>query len=196
MPVFEVLTVDFALRLAATLIALAVLIHCGPTANRRADGAVLLCYVFGVGVFFVTYTLKSEDMSLGFAFGLFAIFSMLRYRTEQLGITEMTCLFLVIVLALLGSVSPLALPELPLVQALLVGVVVLVGHLLGRSRLSQQVLRYEKIDNIKPLHRQELLRDLAERTGLDIRHVRVDSIDFVQDSAMLTIFHAESASRA
>lgn len=196
MPFFEVLTLDFALRFAATLIALAVLIHYGPTANRRADSSVLLCYVFGIGVFFVTYTLKSQDMSLGFAFGLFAIFSMLRYRTEQLGITEMTCLFLVIVLALLGAVSPLALPELPLVQALLVGVVVLVGHLLRRNGLSQQVLRYEKIDNIKPGRRDELVRDLAERTGLDVRHVRIDSIDFVQDSAMVTIFHAEAASRA
>jgi hypothetical protein len=193
MPDFEILTAGFALRLGMTLVALAVLLHGGADAERRPGSSLFLYYVFGFGVFFVTYTLKFEEMSLGFAFGLFAIFSMLRYRTEQLSIREMTYLFLVIVIALLGGVSPLSVTELPFMLGLLVGGVVTFEHLLARTRLAQQTLRYEKIDNIKPQRRAELLRDLEERTGLEVRDLRIDTIDLVQDCAVLTVFYVAPA---
>jgi hypothetical protein len=192
MPAFEILNADFALHLVATLTALALLIH-GAASTRHPGSSVFLFYMFGFGVFFVTYALKFEEMSLGFAFGLFAIFSMLRYRTELLGIREMTYLFLVIVVALLGAVSPLAPLELALVLALLVIGVAIMERLLSRNRLCHQVVRYEKIENIKPQRRAELLQDLKERTGLDVRDLRIDTVDLVQDSAMLTIFYVAPA---
>lgn len=192
---FAILTPDFAARFLTTLVAIALLLRLGYAATFRLSSSVFLFCVFGLGVFFMTYTMKFEEISLGFAFGLFAIFSMLRYRTELLGIRDMTYLFIVIVFALLGGVSPLSLVELPLMLALLAVAVVLVDSLLGRNRLAQQSLRYEKIDNIRPERRAQLMQDLLERTGLEIRDIRIDSIDFVQDAAQLTITYAVPAGK-
>ncbi len=126
-------------------------------------------------------------MSLGFAFGLFAIFSMLRYRTEQISTRDMTYLFLTIVLSLLSAVSPLSRIELPLTLFFLVALVITIEKLVQNREIFQQTLRYDRIENLKFSNRGKLLADLAERTGLEIRDVKVLSMDFLQDSAMLTI---------
>lgn len=192
---FEILSLNFAARLIATIVAMALLLGVAYPRQNRVGASLFLFCTFGLGVFFVTYTLKLQEMSLGFAFGLFAIFSMLRYRTELMGIRDMTYLFLVIVLALLGAVSPLSLVELPLMLLLLVLLLVIAEKVIQGNELCQQTVRYERIENIKLENRPKLLADLAERTGLQVTSVKIDSVDFLQDSAMLTVIYKKPASK-
>jgi hypothetical protein len=193
---FDYLGPDFLWRFAINLVALVALIRFGLCGNSHKYSAFFLYPMFGVGVFLVTYALKFQEMSLGFAFGLFAIFSMLRYRTELLTIREMTYLFLVIVDALLCAVGPLSPVEMAIVLALLVALALVSESLVSAQRYGQQSIRYEKIENIKPENRGKLLQDLAERTGCKILDVQIVSIDFLQDCAMLNLVYAQETPSA
>lgn len=187
------LDLAFFQRFLINLLAIAALVHAGAARRLHFGGSLLPCYMFGIGLFLAAYTLNRIEITLGFAFGLFAIFSMLRYRTEMISMAEMTYLFLVIVLALICSVSPLSPLELVLVSALLVLSAWFVESPLARRNLETRTVRYERIENIRPDRREQLLADLRLRTGLDVRRVVVDSIDFMQDSAMLTIVYSTAA---
>jgi hypothetical protein len=142
-----------------------------------------------MGVFLVTSQLHTVDISMGFAFGLFAIFSMLRYRTESITIKEMTYLFLVIAMALLSAVGDM--DHLSLIM--LLGIICAAARLTETSllipMLQDQTVQYEKIENIQPDRYQELLADLRERTGLDVVSVDIESIDFLRDTARLKVQH-------
>lgn len=176
-------------RLLLTQFAVFLMLQLGAIPRSMSPNARFTCYMFGTGVFAITYVFQLVEISLGFAFGLFAIFSMLRYRTDLLSIREMTYLFLVVVMALLGAVSPLSLLELLLVLTLIVGAAVLSERRVIAIQPSVLQVRYEQIALIQSPLRDALLADLQQRTGLKIIDVKVDSIDFVQDSAMLSLWY-------
>ena len=158
--------------------------------NKSAMGASSSTYyMFGLGVFLVTYSLKSIDISIGFAFGLFAIFSMLRYRTEVIPFKEMTYLFLVTVASLLCAVSPLSAIELLVVLSILSGSAYVAEAMEANSKVGEQLVRYEIIENVKPENYHILIQDLKRRTGLDVIDVAITSIDFIQDAASLRVFY-------
>lgn len=186
---FEILNTLFFEKLLIMSLALTLLINFGLKRKTLSNDTVFVYFMFGIGVFIVTYALRIVEMSFGFAFGLFAIFSMLRYRTEVLSFREMTYLFLVIVVALLCAVSPLNLLELLIVIALIAIATVVLESPIAAQRYGQQNIRYEKIENIKPRNKHLLIEDLKKRTGLDVHEIIVDSIDFLQDSASLTIIY-------
>ncbi len=204
---FEILDSIFFTKLLFLVLALALLINFGLKRKTLNNDTIFVYFMFGIGVFIVTYFLRIVEISFGFAFGLFAIFSMLRYRTEVLSFREMTYLFLVIVIALLCAVSPLSLPELLLVVSLIAIIAVVLESPIAAAKYGQQHIRYEKIENIKPENKHLLLNDLRQRTGLDIHDVNIISIDLLQDSAMLNViyclptentqpFHAASMAQA
>lgn len=184
---FVVLDWNLLMRLVIDLLGVFMLVRFGANNSSQNPDTVIIYYMFGIGVFFVTYAFKLVEVSMGFAFGLFAIFSMLRYRTEVLSIKEMTSLFLVVVISLLSAISSFNLFELVVV----VGFVGLASFLMNlwlcADRLQMQTIRYEKIENIRADRYEVLLQDLKDRTGLDIVEVSIKSIDFIQDSAQLTI---------
>ena len=178
---------EFLTRLVINLVAVFVLARiCYFRFSQHRDYASSFV-LFGMGVFLVTSQLHSVEISMGFAFGLFAIFSMLRYRTESITIKEMTYLFLVISMALLSAVS--ALP--PLSLAVLLGFISLVAYITETSLLMPMLeelpVQYEKIENIVPEREQELIADLRERTGLNVCRVEVIDVDFLRDSARLRV---------
>ena len=143
--------------------------------------------LFGVGVFLVTGLLHNADVSMGFAFGLFAIFSMLRYRTEAIDIKEMTYLFLVIAIALLSAVSKMNYYELLSLN----GFIIILAFVLETQLIlpihEEKVIEYEVIENIKPENEALLIADLESRTGLNITRVKILSISFLKDTAMLQL---------
>jgi cell division protein FtsX len=184
------LGIDFCVRFLINFLSLFVLLkYCyyRRTPNREF---LFSFFLFGIGVFIVSYLLRSVEVSMGFAFGLFAIFSMLRYRTEAISIKSMTYLFLVITIALLSAVGKTRSIELILINALICVCTSLAESKMFTTRLAEQIVRYEKIENIRPQNRERLLNDLHQRTGLDIRSVQIDKIDFLRDTAMLRIFYA------
>lgn len=157
--------------------------------NRAHSSAFIL---FGLGVFVVTALLHDADISMGFAFGLFAVFSMLRYRTESISVKEMTYLFLVIALSLLSAVADLAVKELLTVHILLISVAYLLETNVLMERLSEREIEYEKIENIRPENIQRLKNDIQKRTGWDVRQVDVMNIDFLKDTARIRVRYKPS----
>lgn len=181
--------IDFIIRFSITLFFIAFLSYgCYYRITKNADFSASFM-LFGTGVFVVIYFLHGIDMSMGFAFGLFAVFTMLRYRTESISIKEMTYLFLVIAIALLTAVAKTSVSQLILLNALLCGVAIIIDSNLFSYRYSHKTIQYEKIDNIKPELHHLLIEDLINRTGLDIVNIDIQDIDFLRDSARIKIFY-------
>lgn len=144
-------------------------------------------------VYFMIMLLENIDVKLGFALGLFAIFSMLRYRTMQIPIREMTYLFLVIGVSLINA---LANRRVSYAELVLTNITIMViTYLLERKFLlkheTKREIIYENVELIKPENRAELIRDLEERTGLKIRRVEIGRVDFLRDSVRLSIHFFE-----
>ncbi len=144
--------------------------------------------LFSTAIFFILYQLQNMNVEVGIALGLFGIFSMIRYRTEQLPIREMTYLFVLIGISIINgagmATSYVSFIAVNLIFILLIWILEAVGM---SNRNAQKIITYEKIGLIRPDHREELLADLRERTGLDIVKVQVGSIDFLKDTAFLKV---------
>lgn len=145
---------------------------------------------FNTIIYFIISILTSSQMGIGIGFGLFAIFSLLRYRTDPIPIREMTYLFIIVALPVMDSA---AVAEQKWVELIISnGAVLLVLFLLEkgwgfRYEISKSIL-YEKIELIVPERRAELIADLEKRTGLKIKRVNVGKLDFMRDVATLEVF--------
>ena len=144
-------------------------------------------------VFFMVMLLENVGVELGFALGLFAIFGMLRYRTRQIPIREMTYLFLVIGVSVINSLANkrVSYAELLLTNAAIVVITYLLEKVFLLRTETKKMVNYENIELIKPARRAELIADLEERTGLTIHRVEIDRIDYLRDSARIYIFYFE-----
>lgn len=187
--------VHFVIRFALNTASVFVLIRCYYAFSRHRDNAASFI-LFGVGVFLVTALLHSVTVTMGFAFGLFAVFSMLRYRTEALGIKEMTYLFLVIAMALLAAVGTMHHLELLVLNLLVIALALVLETRVLLPRHSEQEVEYEKIENIHRDRRELLLADLQERTGLDVFRVDVVSVSYLRDTALLRMHFRQQANHA
>jgi len=177
----------FILKLFINIISIATLCYgCYYRLNKNSTvaGSFLL---FGVGIFIITNLLHGVDMSMEFAFGLFAVFTMLRYRTDTISIKEMTYLFLVTAIALLTAVSSLSIVELLSLNGLICFIAFIVDTRFLQNRYLIQTVSYERIENIKPANRMILLEDLRSRTGLNVISVEILHIDFLKDIAELNV---------
>jgi hypothetical protein len=182
----------FLLRLVIDLACVFVLIRVIYYRTYRRADLFLTFFSFNLVIFLIAYVLNSVTMTLGAAFGLFAVFSMLRYRTEGISTIDMTYLFLGISLGLIMAVSQGGWLQLGLVGlVVLIFTQILESGLLIRRELQQQIL-YDKIELVNAGARDALLADLRSRTGLDIHRVEVQEIDLLRDSARLGVYyHAE-----
>jgi len=156
---------------------------------RRDKNYLFTFVIFNTLVFFICYLLNGVKLEMGFAFGIFALFSLLRYRTFPLPVKEMTYLFAVIIIAVVNSLSTkkVSYAELLFTNFVIVGLIYYLDKMWLTYTGAVQVVTYEKIDNIKPENRELLLADLKERTGLNILGVEVDKINFLNDTARITI---------
>ncbi len=178
---------DFVLRLLINTLSVVILIRfCYyKFSQHRANASSFM--LFGIGVFLVTSLLHSAEVSMGFAFGLFAVFSMLRYRTESISIKEMTYLFLVIAIALLSAVGTMKTIELLVISLSICLITYLLETSLILPSLDELEIDYEKIELINAARHTELINDIKKRTGLDIKQVEILTIDFLRDSTRLKI---------
>lgn len=148
---------------------------------------------FDTIIYFVLGLLTSNELSVGVGFGLFAIFSVLRYRTDEMPIREMTYLFIIIALPVMNSilVANGRFLELLLINGFIVLLLYGLEKEWGfRFEASKKIL-YEKVDLIAPAKTNLLLADLRERTGLPVKRVIVNRIDFLHDTADIKIFYDE-----
>ncbi len=153
-------------------------------------------YVFAflgsnVVVYFVMSLLTRLEIGIGVGFGLFALFSILRYRTDELPIREMTYLFVLMALPVLNSVLTMqgAYFQLVLSNVFLIAVLFALEREWGFSFPEVQTVRYDNAALCAPERRPELLADLRERTGLPVERVVVRQVDLLHDSASLQVFY-------
>ncbi|MGQ0827238.1 MAG: DUF4956 domain-containing protein [Bacteroidota bacterium] len=188
------LSEKFFIRLLINLIAAFILIRLIYYSNYKKKELFFTYFTFNFIIFLITYFLNKVDMGIGAAFGMFAVFSMLRYRTENISAKDMTYLFLAIAIGLLTAISKASSFELALLNALILLITFcLEGNLFLKKEFSKTI-RYENIELIKPEHHSTLITDLKNRTGLNIHRIAVDKVDFLKDTARVTLYYYEGAS--
>lgn len=151
----------------------------------------------GVTVHIMCYLLNNVKIELGFALGLFAIFGIIRYRTTTIAIKEMTYLFVVIALSVINSISGDVVKLFTLIAAnvVIVSTIAIFERYKGSKRIFNQSVLYEKIELIKPEMYDELIKDLSERTGCNVIDVSIERINFLNDTAEITMFYTVDRKR-
>ena len=153
-------------------------------------------FLISLTVFLLCILLDSVKLQLGFALGLFAIFGIIRYRTDPIAIKEMTYLFLVIGISVINALSnkKISYSELIFANFLIIFITYGMERLWLLKHQSRKNITYEKIELIVPEKRDELIADLKERLGIDVIRVEIRRIDFLRDTANLRIFYYEQDS--
>lgn len=161
--------------------------------NRKRRDYYFTYIIISTTVFFLCFLLNNVKLQLGFALGLFAIFGIIRYRTSQIPIKEMTYLFLIIGITVVNSLANKKVSYMELVasNAIVIGVLAVFEKLLFVKTEVRKTIIYEKIELIKPENRALLIKDLEERTGLKINHLEIRRIDFMRDIARIRIYYFE-----
>ena len=144
--------------------------------------------LISISIFFLIYLLGGMKLKIGFALGLFAIFGIIRYRTESMPVREMTYLFMIISMSVINALAvTISYAELIIVNGVfLLATWIFESHALMKH-LSTKLIQYDRIELIKPDRRAELKADLEARTGLNIEKIEVGGIDFLKDMAMIRI---------
>ena len=155
-------------------------------------------FIFNIIIFFLAFLHNKVDLSMGAAFGLFAVFSMLRYKTEEISIKDMTYLFLCIAIGLISAVTKIKDAPDSLEYALLAGIngiILIITFLLETKVLMKKEMAklvvYENIELIQAERKEELLADLCKRTGITVHRYSIQKIDFLKDAAQIKIYYYE-----
>ena len=156
--------------------------------NYKKLDTIFTFILFNVVIFLLTFVLNKVKISMGAAFGLFAVFSMLRYRTAGIGMKDMTYLFIFIAIGLISGIQ-LEYHELAIIVGIIFVIILLFDTKLILRKESSNVLRYERIEMIKPEKQAELIEELRQRTGLNIHRITINEIDFLKDTAMITYYY-------
>ena len=146
--------------------------------------------LFSLSMFLLVFLLENVRLEIGLALGLFAIFSVIRYRTESVPIREMTYLFMIIALSVINGMGMVvSITELLITNLLFIlGVFVMESsHFLVHT--ASKIVFYDNIRLITPDKYDELLSDLKQKTGLPIERLEVGYIDFLKDAAYVKIFY-------
>lgn len=188
---FEKLSGKFFMRLGLDLISVFALMRFVYFPFYRNREYVFTFSIFNIIIFLITYLLNKVDLSMGAAFGLFAVFSILRYRTENISAKDMTYLFLSIAMGLLTAVTKGNWDEIILINIIILGITwLLESRVIMKKEISKMVI-YEKIELIKPEKKEELMADLESRMGIKINQVTIGNVDFLKDSAEIHVFYYE-----
>ena len=160
--------------------------------HRKKD-YLFTYFLFNILIFFLCVLLNSVKLSIGFAFGLFAIFGVLRYRTEQISIKDMTYLFSVITVAVINALASkkISIAELLFTDAMILLVTFALERLWLTRHEAMKLLVYERIDLIKPQNRRQLFEDLHDRLGVKVSRIEIGKIDLLKDVALLRVFYYE-----
>jgi hypothetical protein len=156
--------------------------------NYKNKEAVFTFMLFNISIFLLTYLMNQIKISMGAAFGLFAVFSMLRYRTEGINMKDMTYLFIVIAIGLISAIRLESLQLLLINGILFLFIVLLDGNILFKREFSKRIV-YDNIELIKPENNEALIKDLKARTGLNIKKVSIVKVDFLKDTANLDVIY-------
>lgn len=183
-------TIQLLFRFVLTCVVTGILIHFFyyPKSKRR-DYYFTFCLI-SVSIYLLIFLLGSVKLKIGFALGIFAIFGIIRYRTEAVPIREMTYLFVITAIAVINGLSvQISYVELFIVNFLFILVTWALESERYLKHVSSKLILYDKIDLIVPEKREELVADLKRRTGLEIEKIEIGHIDFLRDAAFIKVYY-------
>ena len=184
-------TDNFLIRIAIDIFSMLLLVRLVYHAIYKKKDFFFTFFLFNLIIFIITYMLQEVEFSVGAAFGLFAVFSLLRYRTENISTKDMTYLFIVIALGLITAISKGTYVEIGILDAFIIAFVfALDGNLLIKNEKAQ-VIEYHGLDHIKPEAEPKLIEELRAKTGLNIHKISIEKINFVRGNVSLKIYYYE-----
>lgn len=181
---------ELIVRFGINLLLIFIIVHFMYARNSKRKDFYFSYLSIGVIVFLMCFLLSSVKLELGFAMGLFAIFGIIRYRTDAIPIKEMTYLFIIIGISVINA---LANKKVSYTELMFTNGIILIGLWFLEKRLSLKqenniTLIYEKIENIHTMKKEDLLDDLKTRTGIAIKRYEIKKIDFLRDIAEITLY--------
>jgi hypothetical protein len=179
------------IRLGINLFFLTILIRVLYYTKTRRKDYLFTYYLIGTITFFLCFGLMQMDIDTGMGLGLFAIFGIIRYRTDAIEIKEMTYLFMIIGISVVNALASneLSISEVGVINITVVLLTYLLENVWLMKHETRKTINYERIDLIKPENQDLLKADLEKRTGLTINRVEVGKIDFLNDTAMVRIYY-------
>jgi hypothetical protein len=182
---------ELLVRLAFNSIVVLLIIHFMYSKYSRKKDFYFSYIAIGLVVFLLCFLLNSVKLELGFALGLFAIFGIIRYRTDAIPIKEMTYLFVVIGVSVINALAnkKVSYAELLLTNSVILGILWILEKRLLLKQEHCFNLIYENIENVKLFSDEELIADLKERTGRDIKRFEIKKMDYMRDVVDLTLYY-------
>lgn len=179
------------IRLLVHFVFLTIVIRFLYYAKTKRKDYLFTYYLIGIVTFFLCFGLKKLDIDIGLGLGLFAIFGIIRYRTDAIEIKEMTYLFMVIGMSVVNSLSSemMTYAELGVINGTLLLLTFVLEYVWLMRHETRKTINYERIDLILPERSQEMKNDIELRTGLKINRVEVGKIDFLNDTAQVRIYY-------
>lgn len=189
---------DFGIRFGINLLVIFILVRLLYYPMRRNRDFLFTFFLFNIINFLICFLLSSAKLKMGFAFGLFAIFSILRYRTVTVPVREMGYFFISVTL---GIINALTTNEQGMILLILANLIILavawiIDHKVRVVHENYKEVVYDRIDLISPEKREEMLADLRQRTGLPVHRVEFGRIDFFRDTARIYIFYNDNRNDA
>jgi hypothetical protein len=186
---FISLLVRFSFNFLMLLILIRVLYY--PSTRRR--DYMFTFFMIGTIIFLLCFMLENVKLQIGMALGLFAIFGILRYRTIQISIKEMTYLFVVIGVSVINALAnkKISYTDLIFANLIVIGITWVAEIALFRHPLQMQTIIYDKIELVAENRRAELIADLEKRIGYKIRKVEIERVSFLRDTARLKVYYFE-----
>lgn len=182
--------VTMLLRFAFNTIVVWLMIHCLYYPKSRRRDYYFTFMLISISIFFLIFLLGGVKLKIGFALGLFAIFGIIRYRTESMPVREMTYLFSIIAMSVINALATtISYAELLTTNAIFIVATWFFESCVLLKHVSTKLIQYDRIALITPDRREELIADLKSRTGLDISKVEIGAIDFLRDMAIVKIYY-------
>lgn len=190
---FNKINLKFCQRLIIDILGITILIFGIHKAKHKNSENAITFMMFNVIIFLISIVLKSTEMSMGAAFGLFAVFSMLRYRTEDISMIEMTYLFLSISIGIISAIGKSHWSNTLFYVSTILLVLFILEFLLFKTRIKYMNIQYENIENIHKNKQELIINDLKEKLGLEVVSFKIVKLDLVNETATLVIlFHDKS----
>lgn len=179
------------MRLAINMVFITILIRFLYYEKTRRKDYLFTYYLIGTITFFLCFGLKKLDIDTGMGLGLFAIFGIIRYRTDAIEIKEMTYLFLIIGLSVVNALASnkLSIAEMGLINVFMVILTYILEFVWLMKHETRKTITYERIDLIKPENAAEMKKDLEVRTGLSLNRFEIGKIDFLNDTAQVRVYY-------
>ena len=181
------------LKFVINLIFISILIRGIYFRYSRKEELLFTLFMMGIMVFFVNSMMSSVTLDFGFAFGMFAIFAILRFRTNSISLKDMVYIFAVIGISMMNSLKVF---KFPMFGVFIFNIIILISvylleEYLLRNRSDSHMITYDNLELLKPEKEQKLLKDISVMTGKDIYRIKVQRVDYKRGVAVLEIFYKD-----